>query len=166
MTDTVSGAPSVRELLRQYVTVLEELRNRGVLRGSGSPAGDYAELLFSKAFQWQIQRSSVAGFDAVDAAGIRYQVKAKRLTRPNRSRQLSDFKDLDSKPFDQLAAVLFGEEFGVQRAALIPIEVVVREATLVPEAHAWKFSLQDSVWEIPEVHDVSEALRSAEKELG
>ena len=37
---------------------------REVLRSASNPSVDYAELLFSKAFGWQLQNNSSVGYDA------------------------------------------------------------------------------------------------------
>jgi len=67
------------------------------------------------AFGWSQNRNSAAGHDAVDAAGVRYEIKARRLTPHSQSRQLSVIRNLKSKPFDQLAAVLVDENFQTLR---------------------------------------------------
>ncbi|WP_147276179.1 DUF6998 domain-containing protein [Sphingomonas aracearum] len=46
---------------------------------SYSPVGDYAETLFARAFGWTLEPNSRAAFDACDASGRRYQIKARRL---------------------------------------------------------------------------------------
>ena len=66
---------------------------------------DYAEMLFCRAYGWKMVRKSSAGFDATDDQGVRYQIKARRLTTHNRSRQLSAIRKLESGPFDYLAGV-------------------------------------------------------------
>lgn len=45
---------STADILRLYAASLEELRRRGVLRSANNPSGDYGELLFSRAFGWQL----------------------------------------------------------------------------------------------------------------
>ena len=44
------------------------------------------------------------GYDAVDAAGCRYQIKARRLTPQNKSRQLGVVRKLEQTEFDYLIA--------------------------------------------------------------
>jgi hypothetical protein len=55
---------------------------------------------------WTRENNSAAGHDATDGADTRYQVKGRRLTRHNASRQMSAIRNLDQTPFDQLAGVL------------------------------------------------------------
>ena len=71
---------SVRDLLRLHGSAIEELRERQVVRTGNAPLGDYAEWLFAKAFGWTLEPNAAHGHDAVCAAGVRYQIKARRLT--------------------------------------------------------------------------------------
>lgn len=156
---------STAELLRLHGQILSELRRREVVRSANGPAGDYAELLFAKAFGWRLEGGSTSGYDAVDETGVRYQVKCRRLTPHNRSRQLSFIRNLPARPFDVLAGVLFDEEFRVRRAALVPVERVQEHASYVEHVNAWRLLLRDAVWEWPGVRDVTAELHSAESLL-
>jgi hypothetical protein len=154
-------AATVQELLAAYAAILDELRQREIVRSSNSPVCDYAELLFCVAFGWNRERNSSAGYDATDKKGIRYQIKARRLTRHNRSRQLSAIRRIDSAPFDQLAGVLFDEAFQVIRAGIMPLSVVHANSKYVSHSNSWRFLLRDEIWEIPGVRDVTSELRAA-----
>jgi hypothetical protein len=79
---------SISELLALYVAVMEELRERDVLRSANNPTGDFAEYLFCRAFGWTQEDNSAAAFDATGDDGVRYQIKGRGLYRRNRSRQL------------------------------------------------------------------------------
>jgi hypothetical protein len=153
---------TVRDLLRLQADVLDELRSRNIVRSSNAPAGDYAELLFAKAYGWTLEGKSSAGHDATDTYGVRYQIKCRRLTKHNASRQLSAIRNLGSRPFDVLAAVLLGADFRVSRAALVPIEVVQDQSTFISHVNAHRFLLRDAVWRLPGVVDVTAQLQSAE----
>lgn len=153
---------AVLDLLRLQAEVLDELRSRNIVRSSNAPAGDYAELLFSRAFGWTLEGKSSAGHDATDANGVRYQIKCRRLTKHNPSRQLSGIRNLGDRPFDVLAAVLLGADFRVSRAALVPIEVVQDQSSFISHVNAHRFWLRDAVWRLPDVVDVTAQLRSAE----
>ena len=89
--------------------------------------------------------NSSADADALDADGMRYQIKCRRLETPAGSRQLGFIRRLPDKPFDQLAAVVLDGKFRVLRGALIPYEVVEPRATYVDSVKAWRFMLRDSV---------------------
>jgi hypothetical protein len=82
------AALSAPELLSLHGRVADMLRERGVTRSSNNPTGDLAEHLFCKAFGWQQENNSKAQFDAVAPNGDKYQIKGRRVTRHNKSRQL------------------------------------------------------------------------------
>jgi hypothetical protein len=165
MTEVDLSGLSVSDLLKTYSRLLEELRRREIVRSSNDPAGDYSEYLFCKAFGWERQANSAAGFDAKGPDGLRYQIKGRRPTRHNSSRELSAIRKLKERPFDFLGAVLFNEDFSVARAALIPIDVVESESKRSDHVNAWKFLLKDSIWDVPSVQDVTVKLQSAVESL-
>jgi hypothetical protein len=151
---------TVAELLSAYGAILDELRRREIVRSSNSPLSDYAELLFCKAFGWSREGNSAAGHDATDAAGVRYQIKGRRLTRHNASRQMSAIRNLDATPFDYLGGVLVDDGFQIIRAALVPVVIVRDRAVHVTHTNSWKFLLRDDVWNLPGVRDVTAELRA------
>lgn len=148
------------QLLSLHASVADELRARGITRSANNPTGDLAEYLFCKAFGWKQADNSHPNVDAVDSEGVRYQVKGRRMTRYNKSRQLSAIRDLDGGHFDFLAGVLFNEDYTVLRAALIPRAIAVERATFVEYTNSHKFMLRDDVWNAPGVRDVTENLRA------
>jgi len=72
---------------------------------------------------------------------------------------------LPDRPFDILAGVLFDEHFRVQKAALIPVELIQANASYVAHVNAWRLLLRDVVWTWPGVRDVTTELRAAEAAL-
>lgn len=76
-------------LLALHAQVADELRARGITRSANNPTGDLAEYLFCKAFGWKQADHSSANADATGSDGTRYQIKGRRITRQNGSRQLS-----------------------------------------------------------------------------
>jgi hypothetical protein len=157
----LSDAP-VSALLELHGDLLAELRRRNVIRSSNNPTGDYGEFLFSRAFGWTLNGNSSADADALDAGGMRYQIKCRKLETPTGSRQLGFIRRLPDRPFDHLAAVLLDGKFRVLRGALIPYEIVEPRATYVDSVKAWRFMLRDSVWNIEGVVDVTDKLKAAE----
>lgn len=115
---------SVQALLNDFGRILDELRERGVIRSHNNPVGDYAEWLVSQALGLTLQNNSKSGFDAVDAEGVRYQIKGRRLHSRNKSRQLGVIRNLQAKDFDFVVGVLFAEDFSVLEAYKIPHELV------------------------------------------
>lgn len=90
-------------------------------------------------------------------SGNRYQIKGRRLHRRNKSRQLSAIHDFSS--FGILAAVLFDEKYDIERAALIPKDIVLERSSFVEQTNSYKFILADNVWEEKKVTDVTGKLR-------
>lgn len=150
------------ELLALHAQIGEELRARGITRSANNPTGDLAEYLFCKAFDWAQAPNSKANLDAVASDGVRYQIKGRRLTQHNGSRQLSAIRNLDGDNFDVLAGVLFGEDYRILRAALIPRSFVVDRATFVEYTNSHIFHLRDDVWDASGVRDVTDALKAVE----
>ena len=116
------------ELLTLYASLMEELRDRGLVRSSNNPVADYAEKVAVETLNLTRADKEEKGFDAIDSHGRRYQVKGRRVTRHNRSRQLSVIRNLDQKLFDYLVAVIFNESFQVAEIWLIPYQFVRNHA--------------------------------------
>lgn len=157
------GGESAPALLALYSAIVEELHGRGVVRSTNNPVGGYAEYLVAKAFDLSLVGKSSIGYDAISRDDIRYQVKSRRLTARNRSRQLGFFRgfQMSDDPFDLLVAVLFNADFTIQRAALVPVSTVREHVARVDYVNAWRLILRDSVWSIPGVEDVTARLRAA-----
>lgn len=155
------GVLTVSQLLSNYAANLEELRSRGVIRTANNPLSDYGELLFCRAFGWTLAGNSAAGHDAKCQNGIRYQIKARRITKHNGSRQMSALRNLDKDPFDHLAGVLVDSEFRVLKAILVPVDTVRSRSKHIEHTNSWKFMLTDDVWKLPGIVDVTEEIRRA-----
>ena len=149
---------SVSSLLQTYCDVMDELRRREILRSSNNPVADYSELLFCKAFTWAREGGSSLGFDAGCSKGLRYQIKGRRLTPTNPSRQMSFIRRLPDRQFDFLAGILFHNGFNIKRAALVPHSTVEARARYSKHANAWLFELKDEIWNEPGVVDVTDRL--------
>ena len=162
------AATLTRELLRLYGGILTELRARDIVRSENSPVGDYAEHLCAVAFGLRLENNSSIGWDGIDAEGVRYQVKGRRLTSWSSSRQLGAIRGLAEglpAPFDVLVGVLFDADMAVMKAALLPIDVVRGRASLSKHVNGWRFMLTDNVWSLEGVRDVTEEIRAAETKL-
>jgi|GEM_PF-715332 hypothetical protein len=155
------GGLSTPNLLLLSAGVIEELRRRQVVRSTNNPVADYAEFLAARAFGLNLAGRSEAGYDGKDAEGLRYQVKARRLTSANPSRQLGFIRSLDADPFDLLLAVLFNSDYTVFRAALLPVAAVRARATWVEYVRAWRLVLTEATFVVDGVRDITEEIRSA-----
>jgi hypothetical protein len=156
---------STRELFSVFVGVLDELRTREIIRSTNNPLADLAEVLCERALSLKRAPKSTKGYDATDDSHLRYEVKARRLTAHNSSRQLSALRALDEQHFTFLAGVLFREDFSVFRGCLVPYALVLKHATYREHTNAWIFQLQDIVWEWPGVIDITKKLQEAERVL-
>lgn len=156
-------APS--QLLSLYANVLDELLGRKIIGSTNNPVADVAEFLAIRALDLSQAQKSTKGYDAEDTNGKRYEIKGRRLTSHNRSRQLSVIRALEQRHFDYLAGVLFAEDFSVLRACLIPVAVVERTAAFSKHVNGWLLHLRDSLWEEPEVRDITSEVRAIEGQL-
>ena len=148
------------ELLKLHAQVSEELRGRGVVRSSNNPTGDLAEYLFCRAFGWKQAGNSHPNADATGPDGTTlYQIKGRRWTLHNKSRQLGALRGLPDGGFHFLAAVLFAPDYSVDRAAIVPHATVHTNSVFVSHTNSWKFMLRDVVWTWPNVQDVTAQLR-------
>jgi hypothetical protein len=112
----------ILRLLRQHSKIITQLKNAGIIRSANNPVGDYAEWLVAKRLKLNLESNSTKSYDATDPKTKKtYQIKGRRLTKKNGSRQLGVMR---TKDFDFLAAVIFNEDFTVQEAYLIPKKII------------------------------------------
>lgn len=143
-----------KELLRLQASATNELLQRGVVRTQNNPLGDYTEWLISNAFGLQLQNNSKAGYDGVDINGTKYQIKGRRVTPKNNSRQLSAIRKYEDKDFDVLVAVIYDESFNVIEAVQFPHEVVADYASYRPHVNAHILSLKGAILNDPRVINI------------
>jgi len=171
MSLSTAGLQPVEEqttagLFQMYDAVLRELARREVVRSTNNPIADYAEWLVARALGLTLADKSASGHDATGSDGVRYQIKARRPTPANASRQLSFIRGLDGDPFNIVIGVLFTPDHEVMRAARVPVAVVRQEARFVAHVNAWRMVLRDRVWDIPGALNITRELRIAAAESG
>ena len=149
----------ILDLLGLYSDIMNELYLRDVIRTANNPAADYAEYLVSIAFKLDPASPSTKGFDAIDRKGIRYEIKARRLTARRKPRRFSAIRTLDKDGFDQLAAVLFNDDFSVSRAFLLPKSYVEEKAFWQEHVNGWILPISDTLWDKNSGKDITEKLR-------
>ena len=111
------------EILALWARLMAEMRLREIIRNNNNPLGDFAENLVSRSLGLQIaQNQAQQGFDATDAQGGRYQIKARGTLMNTAS--FSPIRDYEKHHFDQLILVMFNSEFQPTRAAMIPYRLV------------------------------------------
>ena len=153
---------STLELLNECANVLDVLRTRKITRSANNPLADYAEGLCARALTLTLVNKATAGYDATDAQGRKIEIKARRLTAENASRQLSAIRGIDLKKFDFVAGILFEANFTVRRGALIPHAVVKAQGKDQKHTNSWRFLLVDSVWNLEGVEDITARLKAAQ----
>lgn len=110
-----------QELLKLYSHLMEELRSRDIIRSSNNPVADCAERVAVKRLGLVRVGKEEKGYDAIDKEGKKkYQIKGRRITRHNSSRQLGVIRNIEERLFDYLIAVIFNEDFTVSEIWKIP----------------------------------------------
>ena len=117
---------STVQILGLYARTLDKLKDRGVVRTTNNPVADYCEHIVQKALKLKLKPNSNKGYDATDSKGFRYQIKSRRITESNSSRELGKFCDIKKAKFSYLVAVLFNGDFSIKEAYKIPKRLVVR----------------------------------------
>lgn len=116
------------ELLSIYSELMEEFRRRQIIRTNNNPVADYAEIVAVEKLNLRRSGKEEKGFDAADTQDHKYQIKGRRITRHNLSRQLSVIRNLNERLFDYLIAVNFDENFNVKEMWKIPYEFVKKHS--------------------------------------
>ena len=149
---------TVPELLQCFADILDELKERKVVRTRNNPVADYAEWLLTQQLGLLLERNSRRGYDATDQNGKRYQVKSRRLDRTNQSKQLSVIRNLDANEFDYLVGILFNRGFTVKEAYKIPRGVIRKHARFSRHQNGHILHLQGELLTAPGVEDIAEVL--------
>jgi len=113
-----------KNLLGLYSMLMEELRNRGLIRSSNNPVADYAEKVAVNYMGLYRVGKEERGYDAIDDRKRKYQIKGRRITKHNSSRQLGVIRNLEEKLFNYLIAVIFNEDFSVKEIWKVPYRFV------------------------------------------
>jgi len=158
MTEFDWGTLTVSELLRSFADILDELKERKVVRTRNNPVADYAEWLVAQQLGLLLERNSKRGYDATDQDGKHYQIKSRRLDRTNESRQLSVIRNLDAAEFVYLIGILFNRDFTVKEAYKIPHGVIKEHARFSELQNGYILHLQGEVLTVPEVENITEVL--------
>ena len=139
------------ELLQLQDTVKKELKQRNIIRTMNNPLGDYTEWLTANALGLKLENNSKAGYDGTDLEGLRYQIKGRRVTTTNNTRQLGAIRNYEHKDFDILTVLIFNEQFTVIEAVLIPHEIIAEYATYRPHVNAHILRLKGPILLNPKV---------------
>ena len=145
---------SIKNLLILQSSVINELTIRKVVRTKNNPVGDYTEWLVAKSLNLTLATNSSAGHDAIDKKGNKIQIKGRRITSDNKSRQLGAIRNYEDKKFDYIAAVIFDENYNIIDAVLIPHAVIGRYATFRKHVNAYILQLKGLILIDPKVKSI------------
>lgn len=99
---------------------MHELQRRAIVRSGNNPIADMAEHVMADYYGVALEPPNSKSYDLITRDGRKVQVKALRKTQRSRS-TLSALRSTD---FDLLAAVIFEADMRLDKAVLIPVEVV------------------------------------------
>lgn len=157
------GKLTTLELLRLQAQAVEQLVQQEIVRTRNNPVADYAEHLVAKAYGWQLEANSKAGYDIL-GDGDRYQVKSRRVTAANKSRQLGVIRKYDEKPFDWLIAVIFNEDFTVQQAIKLPHAAIRERSKFNDAVNGRILHLKGKILTHPDLIDITDDIKAAQLE--
>lgn len=149
---------TVKELLRQHSSIINELKRRGVVRTQNNPVGDYTEWLVAKGLGLELSGNSSMGYDAIDSEGVKFQIKGRRITPENKSRQLGGIRKLEEKNFNKLVAVIFDENYEIIDAVLIPHKVIKEYASYRSHVNAHILHLKGDILSDERIKDIKKDL--------
>ena len=119
----------IMKLLGFYSGVMEALRTKKVLRSSNNPVADYGEFYVAKKLRLELAPKSNKAYDAFDkSTSVRFQIKSRRITQWNTSRQLGVIRNLFKSEFDFLVAIIFNESFRPIEMYKIPRNIIHKYA--------------------------------------
>jgi hypothetical protein len=153
------------QLLRYYGQILDELRVRKAVRTFNNPVGDYAECLIANQLGLTLVANSTSGHDAIDSSGVKFQIKGRRLTPHNQSRQLGAIRNLKNQDFDYLIAVLFNEKIEIEQVVKVPHEVIGKYARYSKHTNAHILILGNNILSDPMVEDLTPQFSKEQHDL-
>lgn len=150
---------SEKDLLLLNSEIMTELKNREVIRTRNNPIADYCEWLVAMKYKWKLENSSNQGFDAVDNAGRRVQIKCRTAINGKGSRQLGVIRSLDQNPFDYLIAIIFDEKIEVLNAYRISKTLIRKYARFSKHQNGHILILKGSILSDKNLVDITKKLR-------
>jgi hypothetical protein len=104
VTNIDVGQLTVGELLATYAKILDELRDRGLIRTNNAPVGDLAEYACVIAYGGELAKNSEKSYDLVAADGRLIQVKVRNVDTTTSPSQI--FSSIRSFGFDACIFIL------------------------------------------------------------
>jgi hypothetical protein len=156
---------SVLHLLGLYSGILDELCDRRIIRTVNNPAADYAEHIVAKTLSLTPANNSTKGYDATDNKGKKYEIKSRRITHRNKPARFSAIRKLEEDHFDFLVAVLFEEDFLINKGVILPKSYVTKKAFWQAHVNAWILPINEELWNSEGAIDITDKLRKAQKDM-
>lgn len=156
---------SVKQLLVTFGDIVEELKERKIIKTRNNPVADYSEWLVWKTLGFFLQRNSNAGFDALDREGKKYQIKGRCLSDVNKSRQLGVIRNLKDNKFDFLIGTIFDKNFTVLEAYKIPHDLITEHARFSSHQNGHILQLKGDILAAKGVERIDEKMKSLMGEL-
>jgi hypothetical protein len=153
---------SEAELLRLHAGVIDELLRREVVRTANNPIGDYTEWLVGDWLGLALEPNSRASYDGTDATGIRYQIKGRRSKRPTGNVQFSVIRNLETRAFDYVIAVVFNPDYTIRFAAKIPDAIVTEVAVYRKHVNGYVPIIGENIFERIGVTDITSVLSQSQ----
>lgn len=131
---------TTKRLLADWSAIMRELRRREAVRSGNSPTGDLAEAMVAAHYGAKPMPNSTPGFDLV-VRKKRIQVKSRRRTERSRPSHYGVIRNLDKDPFDILVVVNLDEDFVVESAYRMSIDVVRELARYSAHSNGWRMPI-------------------------
>lgn len=106
------------------------------------PTGDYAEYLVTSFLGGELAPNSERSWDVLAPSGEKIQVKA-RVSPEGSGAGTRQLSVLRTWSFDQLAVVLFDDDYSVRAARLLPAPTVRAVARFVPHVNGYRVVASD-----------------------
>ncbi len=146
------------ELLQLHGCILDELKQRNIIRTYNNPVGDYAEWLVAQKLDLELANCSKTGYDGISKNNIKYQIKARRNHTSNESRQLNVIRKFNENSFDFLIAVLFNKDFTIKEAYKLAHDTIPKYAKYSNHQNGYLPILPRNIASDPDVEDISNML--------
>ena len=139
-----------------YARLRAWCRDRGRW-GQGNMVGAYAEHLVANALHLTVFPPTHPGCDAIEqGSGLRYEIKGLFRAPGMWSSWMAENR---AELFDRLAVVIFTDEGAIERAHLVPVEVV-REHWQFGAQQKWWLTYRPALWTADGVIDITTAVRA------
>ena len=100
------------KILSKISRFYEQLKREDVIRSDNTITSDLGEYVCRKLMKLRLAPNSNKGYDAIKSSR-KYQIKTRRMTRRNSSKQLGSFRDLKKRLFDYCLIVLLNKDYDV-----------------------------------------------------